>query len=77
MMGVTDNHAKLWVDCRPVESVQGYIQAPLEHRGQYDVEDGFLSVAQMKNSQINHHVSQQVFFSFIILTRFFCRHLQL
>jgi len=46
MLGVTDQNAKLWVDCQPVKSTKGYIDSPLRERGQYDIHDGHLSIAQ-------------------------------
>lgn len=51
MLGVTDTRAQLWVDCQPVKSTQGYIESPLRERGQYDTEDGYLSIAQLANSR--------------------------
>lgn len=51
MLGVTDKRAKLWVDCQPVKSIQGYIETPLKERGQYDTQDGYLSIAQIANSR--------------------------
>ncbi|CRL08328.1 CLUMA_CG021352, isoform A [Clunio marinus] len=47
MLGVTESQAKLWVDCQPVKSVQGYYDSPLRERGQYDIHDGTLSIAQV------------------------------
>lgn len=49
MLGVTENRAKLWVDCQPIKSVDGYIESPLRTRGHYDINDGFLSIAQHAN----------------------------
>lgn len=46
MLGVTEDRAKLWVDCQPVKSIQGYIESPLQQRGQYDTNGGFLSIVQ-------------------------------
>lgn len=57
MLGVTDNRAKLWVDCQPVKSVDGYIEYPLKTRGYYDINDGHLSIAQHVNQR---HSSYQV-----------------
>ena len=57
MLGVTDNRAKLWVDCRPVASVAGYLETPLRERGRYDIEDGYLSVAQIANTPMSYSVS--------------------
>lgn len=51
MLGVTENRAKLWVDCEPIKSVDGYIDTPLKARGQYDIKDGYLSIAQLTNQQ--------------------------
>lgn len=56
MLGVTDDRAKLWVDCQPVRSVQGFIETPLKERGDYDTEDGFLSIAQIANTRQNYEV---------------------
>jgi hypothetical protein len=56
MLGVTDNRAKLWVDCQPIKSVQGYIDMPLKERGQYDTRDGFLSIAQSANTRRSYQV---------------------
>lgn len=57
MLGVTDNRAKLWVDCLPVTSVAGYLETPLRERGRYDIQDGYLSVAQIVNSPMSYPVS--------------------
>lgn len=51
MLGVTDKRAKLWVDCEPVKSIQGYIETPLKERGQYDIQDGYLSIAQIADTR--------------------------
>lgn len=51
MLGVTDSRAKLWVDCQPIKSVQGYLESPLKERGQYDTQDGYLSIAQIANTR--------------------------
>lgn len=56
MLGVTDRLAKLWVDCQPVKSVQGYVDAPLKQRGQYDTSNGFLSIAQSANTRRSYQV---------------------
>lgn len=56
MLGVTDNRAKLWVDCQPVKSVQGFIESPLRERGHYDTQDGFLSIAQIADTRRGHQV---------------------
>lgn len=57
MLGVTDNRAKLWVDCLPVASVAGYLETPLRERGRYDIQGGFLSVAQIANTPMSYPVS--------------------
>ncbi len=51
MLGVTENRAKLWVDCQPVRSVEGYIENPLRKRGQFDINEGYLSIAQLTTPQ--------------------------
>lgn len=56
MLGVTDSRAKLWVDCQPIKSVQGYIDTPLKERGHYDTENGFLSIAQSANTRRSYEV---------------------
>jgi hypothetical protein len=56
MLGVTDSSAKLWVDCQPVHSVQGYLESPLKERGHYDTQDGFLSIAQNANARRSYQV---------------------
>lgn len=56
MLGVTDNRAKLWVDCQPVKSVQGFIDTPLKERGQYDTRNGYLSIAQSANARRSYQV---------------------
>lgn len=57
MLGVTDSRAKLWIDCQPVQSVHGYIENPLEERGQYDAQDGFLSIAQIADNRRTYQVN--------------------
>lgn len=56
MLGVTDNRAKLWVDCKPVKSVDGQLESPLRQRGQYDINNGYLSIAQIVDNQRNYEV---------------------
>jgi len=56
MLGVTDNRAKLWVDCKPVKSVDGQLESPLRQRGQYDINNGYLSIAQIVDNQKNYEV---------------------
>lgn len=56
MLGVTDKRAKLWVDCQPVKNVQGYFESLLRERGQYDTQDGYLSIAQIANTRRNYQV---------------------
>jgi hypothetical protein len=56
MLGVTDNRAKLWVDCQPVKSVEGYIESPLRQRGQYDIRNGYLSIAQAVDNRRRYQV---------------------
>lgn len=56
MLGVTDSEARLWVDCQPVKSIQGYIESPLKERGQYDSHDGYLSIAQIANTRRSYQV---------------------
>lgn len=58
MLGVTDNQAILWVDCKPVKSVGGFLESPLAQRGRYDIENGQLSIAQLgKNRRRNSYSS--------------------
>ena len=52
MLGVTDDRAKLWVDCKPVKSIDGYIESPLRERGSYDIDNGYLSIAK----NVDHHL---------------------
>lgn len=56
MLGVTDNRAKLWVDCKPVKSIDGQMEGPLRQRGQYDINNGYLSIAQIVDNQRNYEV---------------------
>lgn len=57
MLGVTDTRAKLWVDCQPVKSVDGYMERPLRERGDYDTNDGFLSIAQIADRRQSYQVN--------------------
>lgn len=56
MLGVTDSEAKLWVDCKPIKYYDGLYEAHLQPRGQYDVSDGYLSVAQKADTPIQYPV---------------------
>lgn len=56
MLGVTNDGAKLWVDCKPVEYDDGYYEAKFEPRGQYDTHDGYLAVAQKTNTPMQYPV---------------------
>lgn len=56
MLGVTDDRAKLWLDCQPVRSVQGYIESPLKERGDYYTQDGYLSIVQIANTRTSYQV---------------------
>jgi hypothetical protein len=56
MLGVTDDQARLWVDCEPVESVQGLIESPLKQRGYYDTDGGILSIGQIADTHRNYQV---------------------
>ena len=67
MLGVTDNRAKLWVDCRPVASVAGYLETPLRESGRYDIQDGYLSVAQIANTPMSYPVSSSKMMLYINL----------
>lgn len=69
MLGVTENRAKLWVDCQPIKSVDGYIESPLKTRGHYDINDGFLSIAQHTNQP--HQSYQVTVFFFMDLRHFY------
>lgn len=70
MLGVTEDRAKLWVDCQPVRSVQGYIESPLKERGDYDTQDGYLSIAQIANTRNSYQVSvSTVYISNFIASR--------
>lgn len=68
MLGVTDTRAKLWVDCKPVKSVDGYIESPLRERGAYDIDNGYLSIAQT----VDNHGMYQVRNEFGCWVTFFC-----
>jgi hypothetical protein len=68
MLGVTENQAKLWVDCKPVKSTVGVLESPLQQRGRYDIENGRLSIAQIaKNRRRNHYSSPVRFIKFMNL----------
>lgn len=56
MLGVTESKAKLWVDCQPVKSIQGYYESPLLERGPYDIQDGHLSIAQIASNRRSYQV---------------------
>lgn len=80
MLGVTDNRAKLWVDCQPVKSVDGYIESPLRQRGEYDINEGFLSIVQNVDNRRNYQVRIACYFlklfDVIFFVNFFCSHHQ-
>lgn len=57
MLGVSEDRARLWVDCQPVKSVQGPVECPLKQRGQYDTSGGYLSIAQQAGSRGKYQVS--------------------
>lgn len=69
MLGVTENRAKLWVDCQPIKSVDGYIESPLKKRGQYDINNGYLSIAQLTNQQ-RQNSYQVTFFGILFMIAF-------
>lgn len=47
VIGITNESAILYIDCKPVESIQGSFRVPLQHRAQLDSSGGQLSIAQM------------------------------
>lgn len=57
MLGVTEDRARLWVDCQPIRSVQGPVECPLKKRGQYDTNGGYLSIAQQADTRGRYQVS--------------------
>lgn len=58
MIGVTHDTATLYVDCKPVQFVQGSYMAPLEPRGHMDATGGYLSVARLVSEQWTVPVSK-------------------
>jgi hypothetical protein len=49
---VTNDQARLWVDCRPVQGLDGGYTAALQPRGQFDANDGYVSVAKMASNPV-------------------------
>lgn len=70
MLGVTENQAKLWVDCKPVRSTVGELESPLQQRGRYDIENGRLSIAQIAKNRRRNYYSSPVREKFMILRTF-------
>ncbi|XP_070500480.1 collagen alpha-1(IX) chain-like [Chironomus tepperi] len=68
MLGVTDNRAKLWVDCKPVQSVSGQIESPLRQRGQYDINNGYLSIAQIVDNHRNYETAPPIDLQWLAMT---------
>lgn len=60
MLGVTDRGAKLWVDCRPVQSSTGDMESQLRQRGQYNTQNGQLSIARPSSDRRRSSYSSPV-----------------
>ncbi|XP_053686924.1 collagen alpha-1(IX) chain-like [Sabethes cyaneus] len=52
MLGVTNDFLNLWVDCQPVKDVDGNLNAPLEPRGRFDTNNGFVSISRYAETSL-------------------------
>lgn len=52
MLGVTNEYLNLWVDCQPVRDVEGNLNAPLETRGRFDTNNGYVSVSRYAETSV-------------------------
>lgn len=52
MLGVTNDYLNLWVDCHPVRDVEGNLNAPLEPRGRFDTNNGYVSMSRFAETSV-------------------------
>ncbi|XP_055624553.1 collagen alpha-1(IX) chain-like isoform X1 [Toxorhynchites rutilus septentrionalis] len=52
MLGVTNDYLNLWVDCEPVKDVEGNLNAPLDTRGRFDTNNGYVSMSRYAETSV-------------------------
>lgn len=68
MLGVTDQHVNLWVDCEPVKGETGAYNLELEERGVLDTTNGYVSVARLSDTPVTVPTSPSVDLQWMILS---------
>lgn len=68
MLGVTNEKASLWVDCRPVHYIDGTFDAELDARGYFDTSGGYVSVAKFVEHSVITAESPEVDLQWMVLS---------
>lgn len=67
MLGVTNDYLNLWVDCQPVRDVEGNLNAPLEARGRFDTNNGYVSMSRYAETSVMEPESPTVDLQWMVM----------